>query len=220
MVRRSPPLLLALMLAGAPVLLQDADAAPASMAALTEELKQQYSEVSSLSADITQVSKTAMGETTMAGTMAVLKPGKARWELKGSGFETLMVYDGNVGWVYTPASKQVIKMSNVGTQAVDPLQLLQTLSDRFDASLAPSTPEGLVVVQAIPKADSPLAAQFQSMTMELDQPAHNPVRLVLKDAMGTTTEIRFSNVKRDPSLDAALFEFTPPAGVAVVDGSL
>ena len=222
MARWTAPLLVALALGCSSLCPRDAVAsveAPVSMDALTDVLKQQYSAVKALSADITQVSRNAMGETTMTGTMAVMKPGKARWALKGGGFETLMVFDGAVGWVYTPASKQVIKMNNVGDTAVDPLQLLQTLHERFDASLAGDTPDGLVVINAVPKAGSQLAAQFKSMTLELSHPAHDPVRLVLEDVMGSTTEIRFANVQRDPALDMGLFEFSPPAGVAVVDGS-
>lgn len=223
MARWTPPLLLALVVGLSPLTARQAMAAgdaPASMEALTETLKQEYSAVKSLSADITQVSRNAMGETTMTGTMAVMQPGKARWSLSGSGFETLMVFDGSVGWVYTPASKQVIKMDSAGGQAVDPLQLLQTLEDRFDAALSAAPPSGLVVVEAKPKEGSPLEGQFQSMTLELQASNHDPARLVLTDVMGNTTEIRFTKVQRDPALDDSLFQFTPPAGVAVVDGSL
>ncbi len=223
MARWTTLLLLALAVGFSPLSARHAAAAeetPASMDALTEALKQQYSAVKALSADITQVSRTAMGETTMTGTMAVSQPGKARWSLAGGGFETLMVFDGSVGWVYTPASKQVIKMDNAGGQAVDPLQLLQTLHEQFDAALSTASPAGLIVVEAKPKAESPLAGQFQSMTLELQSANHDPARLVLIDVMGNTTEIRFAKVQRDPTLDESLFEFTPPAGVAVVDGSL
>jgi len=38
----------------------------------------------------------------------------------------------------------------------------------------------------------------------------------LMDALGQTTVIRFSDVKLNPPLDAALFSFSPPAGVDVI----
>jgi len=36
------------------------------------------------------------------------------------------------------------------------------------------------------------------------------------DPLGTTTRIRFSNERRNGTLDAALFRFTPPGGVDVI----
>ena len=41
-------------------------------------------------------------------------------------------------------------------------------------------------------------------------------RMRFEDALGNTTEIRFSDWKRDPRLPADTFSFSPPAGVDVV----
>jgi outer membrane lipoprotein carrier protein len=38
----------------------------------------------------------------------------------------------------------------------------------------------------------------------------------LRDKLGQLTTIEFSSVRRNPSLDAALFHFTPPPGADVI----
>ncbi|MDQ8036718.1 MAG: outer-membrane lipoprotein carrier protein LolA, partial [Pedobacter sp.] len=43
------------------------------------------------------------------------------------------------------------------------------------------------------------------------------VQMVLVDALGQKTDIRFSNVQVNPAIAAAQFEFTPPKGVDVID---
>ena len=43
------------------------------------------------------------------------------------------------------------------------------------------------------------------------------VRMELADSLGQKTDIFFTEVKVNPALPAALFEFTPPKGVDVID---
>jgi outer membrane lipoprotein carrier protein len=40
--------------------------------------------------------------------------------------------------------------------------------------------------------------------------------MLFKDQLGSTTEIRFSNWRRNPKIDASAFKFTPPKGVDVI----
>ena len=42
------------------------------------------------------------------------------------------------------------------------------------------------------------------------------VLMILEDAFGLRTEIRFDSVETNLTLDASLFEFTPPPGVDVI----
>ena len=41
-------------------------------------------------------------------------------------------------------------------------------------------------------------------------------RMLFRDQLGNTTEIDFSNWRRNPKIDAAQFKFTPPKGVDVI----
>ena len=40
--------------------------------------------------------------------------------------------------------------------------------------------------------------------------------IIMEDAFGLRTELRFSALVRNPEVDAGLFEFTPPEGVDVI----
>jgi outer membrane lipoprotein-sorting protein len=41
-------------------------------------------------------------------------------------------------------------------------------------------------------------------------------QMILTDSFGNTTQITFSNMKKNPKLPANLFKFTPPKGVDVI----
>jgi outer membrane lipoprotein carrier protein len=40
--------------------------------------------------------------------------------------------------------------------------------------------------------------------------------LAMEDAFGMRTEIRFTEMQKNPSLETTLFQFTPPEGVDVI----
>jgi outer membrane lipoprotein carrier protein len=193
---------------------------PATVEALTQALGDHYKTVKTLQADVTQTSRTAMGESVMTGRMVVERPAKARWELQGSGYETLMVFDGAAGWLYTPASKQVIKMAGSGANAMDPIELVRTLDERFETRLVPDAPADRFVVEGAPNAGTQLAAQYKLIRLELEKGTYLPLVLVLTDNYGGSTEIAFADSVFNETVAASLFTFEPPAGVTVVDGSL
>ena len=195
-------------------------AAPTTVEGLTKALGDRYKDVKSLTANVTQVSVSAMGETTMKGRMLVERPGKARWELAGSGYETLMVFDGSAGWLYTPASNQVIKLDQAGADALDPIALVGSLDERFDTRLVADAAADRFVVEGTPKAGTQLAGQYKLIRLEVTKADYLPVQLVLTDNFGGSTQISFDEPTFNATIPAASFVFEPPAGVDVVDGSL
>ena len=195
-------------------------AAPTTVEGLTKALGARYKDVKTLTADITQVSVSAMGESTMTGRMLVERPGKARWELAGGGFETLMVFDGAAGWLYTPASNQVIKLDQKGGDALDPIALVGSLDERFDSKLVTDGPADRFVVEGTPKPGTQMAGQYKTIRLEVAKADYLPRRLVLTDNFGGSTQIAFDKPTFDAAIPASSFVFEPPAGVDVVDGSL
>ena len=218
----TPLALSAFLFAAAPTAAVAAEpaAAPGTVQELADVLKERYAAVKTLEAAVVQTTASAMGDTTMSGRVYLSRPGKGRWELSGGGFETLMVFDGAAGWLYTPASKQVIKMGGGDTDnALDPLALVASLNEDFDTTLVEGD-ASLYVVEAAPKAGTKLAGQYKQVRLEVARADLLPTRLTLSDNFGGSTDIRFSDAKVDGALKAELFQFTPPAGVEVVDGSL
>ena len=71
--------------------------------------------------------------------------------------------------------------------------------------------EGLAWLKLVSKAAEP---EFEYAELGFDAKAL--VRMVFRDQLGNTTEIRFDGWQRNPRLPPDTFRFTPPAGVDVV----
>jgi outer membrane lipoprotein carrier protein len=71
--------------------------------------------------------------------------------------------------------------------------------------------EGLEYVNATPKA-----ADSQFKRIRLGFSGELPRKMELTDAFGQTTDLAFSDVRRNPALPADTFRFTPPKGADVV----
>jgi outer membrane lipoprotein carrier protein len=71
--------------------------------------------------------------------------------------------------------------------------------------------DGLQWLKLVSKAKEP---EFEYA--ELGFSAKTLDRMVFKDQLGSTTEIRFDDWKRNPPVTADTFKFTPPKGVDVI----
>ena len=71
--------------------------------------------------------------------------------------------------------------------------------------------DGVQFVTLEPLQPSP---EFESLTVGLAE--GQIVSMELLDSIGQHSLIEFSELRRDPPLDDALFEFSPPPGVDVI----
>jgi len=146
------------------------------------------------------------------GTMALQAPRQFRWETKKP-YQQTIVADGQRVWVYEPDLEQVSVRSQSSEEAHSPLTVLTDLSQldtQFTASESGER-DGLVWLKLVSKAKEP---EFEYA--ELGFSANILDRMLFKDQLGNTTEIRFSEWKRNPALAADTFKFTPPKGVDVI----
>ena len=184
-----------------------ADSARSRMQAFAKDLK-------SVTADFSQSVTDAndhRGEESR-GTMALQAPRQFRWETKKP-YQQTIVADGQRVWVYEPDLEQVSVRSQSSEEAHSPLTVLTDLSQldtQFTASESGER-DGLVWLKLVSKAKEP---EFEYA--ELGFSANTLDRMLFKDQLGNTTEIRFSEWKRNPSLAADTFKFTPPKGVDVI----
>ena len=149
---------------------------------------------------------------TTSGTFAFQRPGKFRWTYDKP-FEQLIVGDGEKIWVYDRDLNQVIVRKLDAALGATPAALLagdNALEKNFTL-VAGGADKDIEYVDATPKASD---SQFKGIRLGFADDL--PRRMVLKDAFGQTTELTFSDVKRNPKLPASTFEFTPPAGADVV----
>lgn len=147
-----------------------------------------------------------------SGTFALQAPRQFRWETL-SPYQQTIVADGRRVWVYEPDLEQVSVRNQGVAEAQSPLTVLTDLSqlDRQYATTEAGDREGLAWLKLASKAAEP---EFEYAELGFD--ANSLVRMVFRDQLGNTTEIRFAEWQRNPRLAADAFRFTPPAGVDVV----
>jgi outer membrane lipoprotein carrier protein len=184
-----------------------ADTARSRMEAFSKDLK-------SVAANFSQSVTDANGEKGDAshGTFALQAPRQFRWETKQP-YQQTIVADGTRVWVYDPDLSQVSVRSQSGEEAHSPLTVLTDLG-QLDAQFTASESgerDGLQWLKLVSKAKEP---EFEYA--ELGFSAKTLDRMVFKDQLGNTTEIRFDDWKRNPSVAPDTFKFTPPKGVDVI----
>src|SRR5690606_17775896 len=146
------------------------------------------------------------------GTFALQAPRQFRWDTV-SPYQQTIVADGVRVWVYEPDLEQVSVRGQGDAEAQSPLTVLTDLGqlDRdFTASEAGER-EGLSWLRLTSKAQDP---DFDYAELGFD--AQSLQRMRFHDQLGNTTEIRFSDWRRNPQLDAGAFHFVPPEGVDVI----
>ena len=156
--------------------------------------------------------KGARGEPSR-GTLALKAPRQFRWQTT-SPFEQTIVADGRRVWVYDPDLMQASVRSQSSEEAQSPLTVLTDLS-RLDADFTTSEAgerDGLAWLRLVSKAAEP---EFAYAELGFDA-SDRLLRMRFEDALGNTTEIRFSDWQRNPKLTAEPFSFVPPKGVDVV----
>lgn len=151
------------------------------------------------------------GETS-SGDLALKAPRQFRWHTS-SPYEQLIVADGNRVWIYDPDLEQVSVRGQGAEEAHSPLAVLTDLSQldhEFKVSESGDR-DGLLWLKLVSKAKEP---EFAFAELGFD--TSGLARMRFEDSLGNTTEIRFSEWRRDPKLPADTFSFSPPEGVDVV----
>lgn len=193
-------------------------AAPAHAGPADDALKRFVDGVQTLSAHFEQVQVDEHGEILgkRSGQFDLARPGRFRWNYDEP-YEQLMVCDGEKIWNYEPDLAQVTVRPAEQVLKGTPASLLAQKRQLGEAFAVESggQQDGLDIVRLKPKGAEAQASDFQSIELRLDR-GGVPVRMKFFDALGGSTEVRFSAVKTGVKLDPALFRFTPPKGTEVV----
>ncbi len=147
-----------------------------------------------------------------SGTLAFLRPGRFRWTY-AKPYAQLIVGDGAKVWVYDEDLNQVTVRRLDRALGSTPAALLAgsneierafKLSDREEK-------DGLEWVEAVPREKE---SNFETIRMGFGFSGLEIMELV--DNFGQTTVLKFTALRRNPKLDAALFKFVPPKGADVI----
>ncbi len=147
-----------------------------------------------------------------SGSFAFQRPGRFRW-VYAKPVDQLIVGDGERVWIYDRDLNQVTVRKLSRALGSTPAALLAGASDiekAFQLRDAGSR-EGLEWLEARPREAE---AGFELVRMGFGPAGVQAMELL--DNFGHTTRLRFSNLQRNPKIDAAEFRFQPPQGADVL----
>lgn len=149
---------------------------------------------------------------TATGQFSFERPGRFRWTYL-TPTRQLIVGDGERVWIYDEDLAQVTVRRLARALGSTPAALLAGSADVAQAFefTELEAREGLEWLQATPRDAE---AGFARIRLGLGAVGVEAMELV--DHFGQTTRLRFSNVERNPALDPARFQFTPPPGTDVL----
>lgn len=167
-----------------------------------------------LDASFRQVLRDSRGQTAQqsAGRLQILRPDRFRWEYE-SPHAQLIVSDGQRLWLYDPDLEQVTVRALDRTLAGTPAMLLSGAGDLrsgFDVERVERR-DGVFWVLLAPKRTD---TDFRRMRLGFRDDAL--AFMELEDKLNQTTVLEFIGLRRNPSLKADQFTFTPPAGADVI----
>jgi outer membrane lipoprotein carrier protein len=161
---------------------------------------------------------TGMGlNRTESGTLTLKKPGRMRWAYDTPAGKVFLL-DGKFAWFYTPGDAQAQRIS---AKQMDDLRTplrfllghteLQKELDQIDV-----TPSGANFrIAGIPKG---MQNRIKDLIL-IVTPAGSIAEMKIEEADGAVTEFTFTEAQENVPTKDSDFVFTPPAGVAVVNGT-
>ena len=207
-------------------LLQNVYAAPASAQQATNNLIKQLNAVQSLSADFSQTTSSSASKNnkkgrptpqhmnqTFTGHMKVARPGKFYWETLSPAKQTI-VTTGTTVWIYDPDLQQAVKQSLDEQISNTPALLLSGNAQQIMQAYQITQPDAKKTYYTLTPKNNDGA--FERLYISFG--ANNtPTTMILQDAMGQTTQVKFSNVKLNPNLSPSVFQFNPPKGTDIIE---
>jgi outer membrane lipoprotein carrier protein len=195
-----------LLLAGLPA--RSADDAVARVDAYLAELQ-------TFSAEFVQVVRDRDGQIVdrSSGTLSLARPNRFRWDYRDPYVQTI-VADGRKLWLYDTDLEQVTVRALEAGLGSTPATLLSGAGKVGDAfqSVGVERDGAKTWYRLKPKSSS---SDFEIVSLAFDG-AGTLAAMQLQDKLGQTTQVQFTETRRNRGLDASLFRFVPPPGVDVI----
>jgi outer membrane lipoprotein carrier protein len=146
------------------------------------------------------------------GSMKLQRPGKFRWDYDKP-YVQHIVGDGKKVWLFDPELNQVTVRDLDKALGSSPAALLagnREMEQNFLLTYQ-ERKDGLEWVLATPKSED---SGFERVAIGFN--GDELQAMELHDSFGHTTQIKFSELQRNPKLPSATFTFTPPKNADVV----
>lgn len=179
-----------------------------------EQLNAQLASMQSFKTDFSQKIRDEKGFLLQeaSGELIIQRPRKLYWSTREP-YQHLVVTDGTVLWIYDIDLEQVTRQPFSDELDQAPALLLSGEIDQITKHYDISTvlDDNTLRFKLLPKK---AGSVFQLMTIDFrDKKLHG---MSLTDNFGQLTEISFTKLVLNPSIDPELFNFTPPDGLDVI----
>jgi len=175
-----------------------------------------------------------------SGVAYFRRPGKMRFDYAAPE-KNLFLVDGKYAWFYVPADRTVTKVpARDSSDWRTPLALLagemkvSRVCKKVEtaATERPQSPENDLLFCALrgaaesPGHDANSSANLQATNrgdavfFEVVRDTGELARILVRESGGIEVEFRFTHWQFDPPVQESLFHFSPPLGVAIVNGEL
>src|SRR5208283_532037 len=190
--------------------------------AIADKVDQRYNHLQTLEAQFSETYSGAGMTRTESGMLTLKKPGRMRWDYEQPR-PKMFLTDGTTAWFYVPGERQVRRASVKQLDDLrSPLRYLlgKTKLEKEFVGLSLASNEkplydGDIVLQGIPKS---LADRAANTLLEVS--GDGLIRRIVIDKLdGSVTEFRFLQQKENVQVPDKRFQFTPPPGVEVVQGT-
>jgi outer membrane lipoprotein carrier protein len=189
--------------------------AAASVSKTVDAIQHHYQTTESFSAKFVEdITPVGAPKRMREGVVYFRKPGRMRWEFKTPN-EELVVSDGQTLYSYDPGLNQVVESPlNRALRAPGATEFLLgagNIKQDFKAS-APATPpgDGLDHVRLVPRQGG------DAIEVAVDPNGSDIRSIRITDQLGDVTEVHFSDIRNNISLQDSLFSFAPPPGADIV----
>jgi len=151
------------------------------------------------------------------GVLTMQRPGKFVWDYQYP-YQQQIIADGKQLWIYDVDLDQAIVKPLDMVLGDTPAVLLSgtaSVTERFKVEQAPELKgdTGLDWLRLAPKKSD---IGFEQILLAFK--GTDLQEMHLTDAFGQVTRLVFSNLEKNPKIDASLFNFVPPDGVDVIRG--
>ncbi len=185
-------------------------------AAILKRVDEHYNHLASLRTRFTETYAGLGMNRSETGTLLLKKPGRMRWEYSTPAGK-VFVLDGRFAWSYTPGDPQVERAPAKQMDDLrSPLRFLlghtQLKKELNNVRITP-TSDGFEVA-GLPRGMEQRVKQLVLKTARDGR----IISIRLDELDGAVTEFRFEGSEENVAIPESEFHYTPPAGVAVVDG--
>ena len=151
-----------------------------------------------------------------SGRMWIARPDRFRWNYAPP-LEQQIIGDGKRVWIYDVDLEQITVRDMAATVAGAPAMLLAGTGALESTYRVRSLDQqgDLEWLQLIPR--EPREANFEDIRLAFESGLLRILELV--DGLGQTTRITLRRAEENPKIGKSTFQFTPPAGVDVIDES-